>query len=188
MTKNQEIAERLKGIREMENMKPAEMAKACGITVDEYERFENGTKDFPFSVLYNCAKLLNIDLTELVDGENPTLSGYSIVRAGHGMPIRRRESFEYIHVAEYMKNRIADPFVVTAPYSTEAQNKPIPVAAHKGQELDFILQGSLKCVIGDKTEILHAGDCLYYDSSVPHGMIATGGDKCVFLAVVLSAD
>lgn len=48
------------------------------------------------------------------------------------------------------------------------------------------MEGSLKCNINGNIEILHAGDCLYYDSGNPHGMIATGGGKCVFLAIVMA--
>lgn len=185
MTKNQEIAERLKGIREMEELSVGEMAAAAGVEVKEYLEYENGTKDFSFTLLYNCAKRLEMDITELVDGKNPNLNSYSIVRAGHGMPLRRREGFEYLHVAQYIKNRIAEPFVVTAPYIEEAQGGQIPLSSHEGQEMDFILEGSLKCNIDGNIEVLHAGDCLYYDSGKPHGMIATGGDKCVFLAIVM---
>ena len=186
MTEIQEIAERLKGIREMEDISPAEMAACAGISVDEYLDYEAGNRDFTFTLLYNCAKRLDIDITELVVGKTPNLNAYSIFRAGHGMKLKRREGFEYLHVAQYIKNRIAEPFVVTAPFSEEEQNREIKLSSHDGQEMDFILEGSLKCNIDGNIEILHAGDCLYYDSGKHHGMIATGGAKCVFLAVVMS--
>lgn len=185
MTKNQEIAERLKGIREMEELTVSDMAEAAGVSDAEYAEFEKGEKDFTFTLLYNCAKRLDMDITELVDGKMPNLYSYSIVRAGHGMKLKRREGFEYLHVASYIKNRIAEPFVVTAPYREEEQETEIHLSLHEGQEMDFILEGSLKCNLDGRIEILHAGDCLYYDSGKPHGMIATGGDKCVFLAVVM---
>lgn len=187
MTKNQEIAERLKGIREMEELSVEEMAAVAGVSVEEYEEYESGNKDFSFTVLYNCAKRLDMDITELVEGKLPNLAGYSIVRAGHGMSIKRREGFEYLHVAHYMKNRIAEPFVVSAPYLADEQDKDIHLSSHAGQEMDFVLEGSLKCNIDGNIEILHAGDCLYYDSGKPHGMIATGGAKCVFLAIVMQS-
>ena len=37
----------------------------------------------------------------------------------------------------------------------------------------------------DHIEELEAGDLLMYDSSRGHGMIATGGEPCTFLAVVM---
>ena len=185
MTKNQEIAERLKATRDG-RISIDEMAAVAGVSAREYSDYESGDKDFSFTVLYNCANRLNMDITELVEGKLPNLAGYSIVRAGHGMSIKRREGFEYLHVAHYMKNRIAEPFVVTAPFIADEQDKEIHLSSHEGQEMDFILEGSLKCNIDGHTEVLHAGDCLYYDSGKPHGMIATGGAKCVFIAIVFN--
>ena len=43
----------------------------------------------------------------------------------------------------------------------------------------------MKIQIGDHSEILHPGDCIYYDSSVPHGMVAAEGEDCAFYAIVL---
>lgn len=56
MKEIQEIAERLKGIREMEEISTAEMAECAGISENEYINYESGKKDFTFTLLYNCAK------------------------------------------------------------------------------------------------------------------------------------
>lgn len=37
----------------------------------------------------------------------------------------------------------------------------------------------------DHIEILGEGDCIYYDSGRGHGMIATGGEDCEFLAITI---
>ncbi|MGN0586602.1 MAG: cupin domain-containing protein, partial [Oscillospiraceae bacterium] len=78
-----------------------------------------------------------------------------------------------------------EPFLVIAPYIEEEQDKPIALSSHEGQEFDYILSGSLKTVIDGKIKVLNAGDSIIYDSSSPHGMIATGGEKCEFLAILI---
>ena len=60
--------------------------------------------------------------------------------------------------------------------------------SHPGQEFDLVLQGSLKVQVGDHTEVLHEGDSIYYNSSLPHGMIAVDGKDCVFLAMILPGE
>jgi len=40
--------------------------------------------------------------------------------------------------------------------------------SHEGEECGVILEGSLKAYIGDQTYILEEGDCIYFDSSIPH--------------------
>ena len=75
--------------------------------------------------------------------------------------------------------------MVTAPYLPEEQDKPVHLSYHEGQELDFVISGKLRFAYEEHVEELEAGDLVYYDSSRGHGMIATGGQECVFLAVVL---
>ncbi|KAA3400755.1 cupin domain-containing protein, partial [Akkermansia muciniphila] len=64
-------------------------------------------------------------------------------------------------------------------------NGDIPLSYHKGQEFDYILEGYLKVMMEDHEEVLCPGDAIYYDSGHGHGMVATGGVPCKFLAVVL---
>ena len=186
-TRVKEIAERIKGLREIMEFTPEEVAEAVGVSTEEYLRHENGETDFNFTFLYKCADKLDVDIVELLTGDNPHLSFYSIVRAGTGLDIKRREGFRYEHLAYRFKNKIAETFLVTAPYREEEQDQPISLSYHEGQEFDYILSGSLKTQMEGHVEILHAGDAIYYDSGRGHGMIATGVKECVFLAVVMRA-
>lgn len=77
-----EIAERLKGLREMMEISTAEMAEAAGVDEKTYLEYEEGGKDFSVTFLYNCAGRFGVDVTALLTGHTPTLSSYSIVRAG----------------------------------------------------------------------------------------------------------
>lgn len=180
-----EIAQRIQGMREILELTPEEMAEATDVSVEEYLQYESGTRDFGFTFLFECAKTFGIDIVELMTGEKPKLSSYTIVRAGKGLPIKRRKGFTYQHLAYRMKNKLAEPFVVTAPYSEAEQDAPILLTHHKGQEMDYVLKGALKMQVKDHVEVLNEGDSIYYDSSNPHGMIATGGADCMFLAMVI---
>lgn len=184
-TRLAEIAQRIRTLREILEIPAEEMAEKTGVSVEEYNLMESGESDFSFTFLYECSKVFGVDLMEIVTGEKPKLSFYSVVRKGAGLPIKRRKGFTYQHLAYLFKEKAAEPFLVTAPYSEEEQEQPIHLSHHKGQEFDFILKGSLKCAMEDHTEVLHAGDAIYYDSGKGHGMVATGGAECVFLAVVL---
>ncbi len=181
------IAARLKWARENLDIPASAMAEACGIGEAEYIRLENGEDDFSFTFLFKCAKLLGMDISELVSGSDPKLDFYNLTRAGGGMPIKREKEFDYRHVAPLLKNRMGEPFIVTAKYDEEAQDKPITVATHKGQEFNLILSGNLKIQLGKHTYVMNPGDTVYYDSAHPHGMIAVGGSDCTFLSVVFKA-
>ena len=184
-----EIAERIRCLREILEITPEEMAAACMVTPEEYARLEEGNSDFSYSFLVKCAETLGVDTVELITGETPKLSFYSIIRKGRGLPIKRRKGFTYDHMGYLFRGRECEPMLVVAPYSEEEQNAPIHLSHHSGQEFDYILSGSLRVEFeGGGSHVLHAGDCVYYDSGHGHGMIAVGGEDCQFLAIVLKSD
>jgi len=180
-----EIAERIKALREIMERSAQQMADQTGVSLSEYEELESGTTDFSFTFLYKCAEAFGVDMVELLTGENPKLSRISIVRKDTGLAINRRKGFAYRHLAATFKQKYAEPFLVKAPFSEEAQNVPIQLSSHEGQEFDFIISGKLKVQVGAQTAVLSEGDAIYYDASVGHGMIATDGAPCEFIAVVM---
>lgn len=180
-----DVAKRLKGLRLSCDLSVEEFCEKTGITQAEYEKIENGEKDFSVTFLYKCSEIFDVDLIEILTGAPPRLSTYSIIRKGQGLPIERRERFAYQHLAYLFKNKDIEPLLVTAPYEEEAQDKPIKLSVHEGQEWDYILKGKLKFIIGEHTEVVEAGDSLYYNSKQPHGMIAVGGEDCEFLAILI---
>ena len=183
-----EVANRIRALREDLDYTMQEMADATGRSLAEYAAQESGEQDLSFTFLYKCAKKLGVDVIELLTGETPHLKGYSLVRAGEGLSIKRRAGFEYLHKAPHLGVKLAEPFVVTAPYLPEEQDVPIHLSYHKGQELDFVISGHLRFAYEDNIEEVGPGDVLMYDSGRGHGMIAIGGEPCVFLAIVINPE
>ena len=181
----EEVANRIRALREDMGFTMQEMADATGRSVAEYAAQESGEHDLSFTFLYKCAEVLGVDVIELLTGENPHLSGYSLTRSSEGLSIKRRAGFEYLHKAPHFKGKLAEPFLVTAPYLEEEQDAPIHLSYHKGQELDFVVSGKMRFAYEGHIEEIEAGDLLMYDSGRGHGMIAIGGEPCVFLAVVM---
>ena len=180
-----EVARRIRALREDMDLTMQEMAEFTGRSVAEYERMESGEEDLSFTFLYQCAERFGVDIIELLTGENPHLTGYSIVRAGEGLAMNRRAGFTYLHLAPTFSGKLAEPFMVTAPFRVDEQDKPIHLSAHVGQEFNFVVSGRLRFAYEDHVEELAPGDALFYDSSRGHGMIAIGGEPCTFLAIVL---
>jgi mannose-6-phosphate isomerase-like protein (cupin superfamily) len=180
-----DVSARLKATREYLDITAEAMAEKTQTPIKDYIILESGEKDLSLSFLNDCAGALGVELIELLTGTEPRLQKYSIVKAGKGLPIDRRIGFTYQHMAHLFKHKKIEPLIVTAPYSEAEQGKPVHMSNHDGQEMNFIIKGKMKFTIGDKTELLEAGDCVYFDSSVPHGMVAAGGQDCEFLAVLI---
>ena len=184
--KLQEIAGRIKGLREMSGVTQQEMAQKTGVSYEEYIACEMGKADLNFAFIYRCALVLGVDVTDIIEGNSPKLSSYTVTRQGEGQRIEQAHGMEYFNLAPYFKKRIAEPLYVRAEYKEEDQYKDLELTTHSGQECDIVLKGHLKVQIGEHTEILHAGDTIYYDSSAPHGMAAVNGEDCIFYAIVLN--
>lgn len=180
-----EVANRIRILREDSGLTMQEMADLTGRSLQEYAAQESGEQDLSFTFLYKCADKLGVDVIELLTGENPHLTGYSLVKAQDGLSIKRRAGFEYLHKAPHFRHKLAEPFLVTAPYLEEEQGKPIHLSYHEGQEIDYIISGKLLFAYEDHVEEVGPGDLLMYDSGRGHGMIATDGSPCTFLAIVL---
>jgi len=181
-------AARIREMREIQGFTVAEMAEKTDTTEKEYRNYEEGNTDFPFNFLHKCALAFGIDLLALLEGSTPKLRTYNVTRSGEGEKTVDENGIQISRLAPLFSNKLAEPYYVKYAYSAEQQNMPIRTNTHKGQEFDYVVSGSLKVQVGANTEILHAGDSILYNSSEPHGMIAVGGEDCMFLAVVLPGD
>ncbi|MBR5542899.1 MAG: AMP-binding protein [Oscillospiraceae bacterium] len=188
MTQLSEVAARIREMREVMGMTDSQMAEKTEVTLKEYSDYENGAADMPFTFLHKCALAFGIELTELLEGRTAHLSSYTVTRKGKGQETAKEDGIVISNLAPKFKNKIAEPYWVRYEYSEEAQNKPIHLTKHSGQEFDLIIKGSLKVQVGTHTEVLNEGDSIYYNSSTPHGMIAVNGEDCVFCAVVLPGE
>ena len=184
--KIKEMAGRIRALREIEGLEPQQMAAKTGVSVEEYLLCESGQSDLNFAFIYRCALALNVNVTEIIEGYSPKLKSYTVTRAGAGQEIAKAHGMVYYNMAYAFQNRIAEPLFVRSAYSEEAQHRDIELTTHAGQELDIVIEGKLMVQVGEHTEVLNAGDTIYYDSDTPHGMIAVGGQDCVFYAIVLN--
>ena len=181
-----EMASRIRELRELEGKTPEEMAKVADVSVEEYLACESGLRDLNFTFIYRIANALNVNVTDIIEGYSPTLRSYTLTRAGGGQKISQAHGMTYYNLAYAFQNRIAEPLYVRSYYDESAQNREIELTTHAGQECDIVVHGHLKVQVGTHTEILGPGDSMYYNSGTPHGMIAVGGEDCIFYAIVLN--
>ena len=178
-----QIAARIKELRIVTGLTVEEMASRTGITVEEYEQCEAGNRNLSVAFLYHCTLSFGVDLGDLLEGKSPKLRQYALTRRGGGQRIEEAHNMIGFNLAAEFRNRIALPLYMELSYNGDEEN--IELVTHEGQECDIVIKGHMKIRIGEKTEILGPGDCIYFDSGTPHGMIAVGGEDCSFYAIVL---
>lgn len=180
-TQIRQIAQRLQGLRDALDLTTEAVASKCGVSLEDYERYESGDSDIPMSFICDLAQAFGVETTALISGNDPHSLAYFVTRKGTGSSVERNKVYKYQSLAHGFRNAKADPFEVTV----EPSDKPIHLNSHLGQEFNFILAGAMNLQIAGNDITLHEGDSIYFDSSKPHGMKALNGEKVTFLAVIL---
>jgi len=177
-----QIADRLRGMREVLEISTDAAAETCAITKEQYLNFESGQVDIPVSILHRMAQKYNFDITSLLTGEEPLMRSYTLTRNDKGLRVDRQKAYKYQALAGNFQNRKADPFVVSV---DPKEDETVSFNSHPGQEFNYLIEGQLKIFIGSKEMILEPGDSIYFDSGIPHGMLAMENKPAKFLAIIL---
>ncbi len=178
-----QIAERIKGLREISGISAESLAVEFGVAMDLYLQYESGKIDIPIGLLYEISHKFNIELSALLGGENPRLHVYCVVRKGEGLSAERRKQYKYESLAYNFIHKKAEPFIVTV--EPEAENSTVEFNSHPGQEFHFVMEGTLKVIIDVHEITLNEGDSLYFDSGYKHCMKALNNKAARLLVVVL---
>ena len=156
-----QIAERLRGLRDVLELTAEDIARECDISAEEYRLAESGEFDISVSMLQKIARRYGVSLDALMFGEEPKMRSYFLTRAGKGTSIERTKAYKYQSLAAGFMNR------------------------HAGQEFSLVLEGRMMVNIDGKELILNEGDSLYFNSKLPHGMKALDGKTVRFLAIIM---
>jgi transcriptional regulator with XRE-family HTH domain len=178
-----EIAQRLRGLRDIMEVSTEELAEVCHVSREEYLGYESGEKDIPVSALQNISKKYKVELTALLFGDEPNMKSFFLTRKGQGTAMERTSAYKYQALAAGFIGRKADPFIVTV--EPVPESLPMHLNSHSGQEFNLVLEGKLLLKIDGHDLILSEGDSLYFDSTLPHGMRALDGKPVKFLAVII---
>ena len=161
-----EIGRRIKASRINKRFTLEQLANQTGFTRGYLSRIEKSEKSPPLSTLGIIARVLGITISFLV-GEEEQKTSFGIVRKGERPLIARRgTAFEYSYeaVAHTFPNKKMEPFILTLPLKPKKKT----LSQHEGEELLFVLEGTMKFLHGNREYIVEEGDCIYFDSSFPH--------------------
>lgn len=174
-----QIKNRIAYLRDSVSVSPEEIAAYLSISTEAYNEYESGDSDIPISMIYGIAHALGVDATEIMTGEAPRMSSYSVTRKNKGIKVERYKGYDFEALAYNFIDRDKEPMLVTIEPSDERPE----LVTHSGQEFNYVLEGKVGVIIGAKTIELNAGDSIYFNPMIPHGQIAIGG-KVRFLTII----
>lgn len=180
MVKEEEIGKKLKEFRLQQELTLQELAEKTHFSMSYLSKVENSKKAPPVSTLIVLAKTLNVSLSEIF-GETATETTISLVKKNQRQEMARGGSvfgYSYQTLAHTFIRKQMDPYILIVPLK---QPKKHPLFQHEGEEMLFVLEGTMKFFHGEKELIVEEGDCIYFDSGIPHYGICQGDKevKCL---------
>lgn len=180
MSEINEIAARLRELRESSDYTVEQLANELNLDVDTYKGYEEDGKDIPISVIYEIANKFKVDFNEIVTGVPAKLDSYHIVKRGDGRTLNRNPEYHFEDLAFKYYGKIMQPLLVTL----EPTDKVAKLITHSGQEFNMVLEGTVIITIGKKEFTLNPGDSIYFNPTKPHGQRCGGDTKARFLTVI----
>ncbi|MDL2253769.1 cupin domain-containing protein [Ruminococcaceae bacterium OttesenSCG-928-I18] len=175
-----EIAARIRELREISDYSVESMAQELGIDAELYKSYEASGGNIPISTLYHIANLFGVSMAEILTGNAPHIDTFCVVPAGKGEKVDRYPGYNFQGLAYKFRNKIMEPMVVTVD-PTEGDPE---LVQHRGQELNFVLEGRIEVIYDDKRLLLAPGDSIYFDPTHAHGQKAMDGKPAKFLTVI----
>lgn len=177
----EEIATRIREMRELSKVTAEEMAEHLKVPLETYNCYEEGKMEIPASKLIEIGQRLEVDMNLLLTGEEPRMRIFTVTRKGEGVEVERRRQYRYQNLAGKFLSKKAEFFIVTI----EPKKERPAAYSHPGQEFDYVLEGSLKFSIHDHEIVLNEGDSIFFDSSYRHAMEAQHDRPAKMLVVVM---
>jgi transcriptional regulator with XRE-family HTH domain len=159
-----------------------ELAGMVGLSVTFLSRIERGLIACSIGNLLEIAGVLQVRPAELfadIEGEDRTRA-YRVVRSIDAVPSKDADAnYAWHKLASGIGEQRLETFLLEL--STKPR-KPTLVA-HPGEEMCFVLEGSVEFQVGDETIALERGDSIHLRSDVPHMAWARGSGSARLLMV-----
>ena len=101
-----QIAERLRGLRDVLELTSEDIARDCDISAEEYRLAETGQYDISVGMLQKIAHKYGISLDALMFGEEPKMSSYFLTRAGKSGRSKRRAGIVFQQLQRFLHEEL----------------------------------------------------------------------------------
>jgi transcriptional regulator with XRE-family HTH domain len=168
------VGPRLKNLRATRNLTLTDLAQDTGISASTLSRLEAGLRRPTLEQLLPLARAYGLTLDDLVDAPptgNPRIN-LRPIKVGDGstvIPLTRRPG----GIQSYK-------FVLPA-----ARDDAIPeLRTHEGYDWAYVLNGTLRLVLGEHDLLVEPGEVVEFDTGTPHWFGATTAGPVEFLSLI----
>ncbi|MEG3225492.1 MAG: transcriptional regulator, partial [Methanobacteriales archaeon Met13] len=98
--KMKEIALRIRELRELSDISTEDISAYLKISVEEYQKYEEGNVDIPASIVFEVAQKLGVDMGLLLTGKENRMHIFTVTRKDNGAAVQCRKQYKYENLAE----------------------------------------------------------------------------------------
>ncbi|WP_329385950.1 helix-turn-helix domain-containing protein [Streptomyces sp. NBC_01716] len=170
------VGPRLKQLRLGRDITLTHLGEATGISVSTLSRLEAGLRRPTLEQLLPLARVYGVTIDELVDAPrtgNPRIN----LR-----PIACKDGSTVLPLTRRPGGIQAYKFVLPAP-SPGGDVEPV-LRTHEGHDWIYVLNGTLRLVLGEHDLVLRPGEAAEFDTRTPHWFGVTGSGPVEFLSLI----
>lgn len=169
------IGGKLKQLRTEKKLSIAELSRRSDVSTGLISQIERDLVVPSVTSLWRLAQAMDTNINYFFQEE--TREEQIVIRKGeHRTIVMNGDSSYYKLLHPNREGRKLDMMVITLKSGYTYDKKPI---GHEGEECGYVLQGTLTVYLNGKDYILHEGDSIYFDSTLPHKYINNGEEDCV---------
>ncbi len=172
------IGQKLRAFRLRKKLSLVELGKQAGLSAAMLSKIETG-KLFPtLKTLELVCVPLQVELRQFFSSDGKPLCAITRQKDRIRLPESRKakkpaycfESLDFMANERKLNSYLAE--------FQPVELKDLTMHERPGEELVFVLSGTLSVHIGKEEHTLHSGDSMCFDSSVPHGYRRKGKELC----------
>jgi transcriptional regulator with XRE-family HTH domain len=161
------VGARLRHARLLSGMLLRDLAEKAGCSESMASKIENDKVTPSLTTLHRLCKALNMTVSSMLNSEPP--QPWTILRAGERRIIghakaKNGEGTNAEVLIPSTDGRLLEGFVVVIKPGGHSGG----ILQHKGEEVGYVIEGSLELEIDGKVHHLAAGDSFHFPSDLPH--------------------
>lgn len=169
------IGGKIKKVRVEKNVPLERIANETGFSIAYLKEVEAGKAIPPVGAILQIARALEIDSASLLKEPDSKLEKRIQAHT------KRTENYAYTTLTPGAENKHLKAFRVVI----EAQQEHHGVDYfHEGEEFDYVLSGTVQVTVGEHVNTLGAGDCLHFNSGIPHKLRSISDERAELLVVI----
>ena len=168
------VGPRLKHLRLRRDVTLTMLAEATGLSTSTLSRLEAGLRRPTLEQLLPLARYYGVTLDSLVDAPRTADPRVDL------RPLACSDGSVIIPLTRRPGGIQAFKFVLPADRDDRAPD----LHSHEGHDWAYVLNGTLRLVLGDQDLVLHAGEAVEFDTRTPHWFGATSAGAVEYLSLV----